>query len=256
MRSQTTTFRHPKYTLLTPGTSQPKMAKPAPGNEPWANVILHLAPADASGVANVCPWAGACKAACLNTAGRGQMNSVQQARIRRTKLYAESPMQFINTLIEDLSRFVSACRRHGYRPAARLNGTSDIAWWKHGVIDAFVDEIQFYDYTKRPPSLWPVMPGNYHLTYSHDPENDPDDLLDAISLGVNVAVVFDVKKSEPLPDTWGGMPVLDGRTHDYRFLDPDDRSYVVGLSALGKARGSAFATTPLTSIQEITGVTA
>lgn len=232
------TFRHPKYTLLTPGTSQPKMAKPAPGNEPWANVILHLAPADLSGH-NVCPWAASCKAACLNTAGRGQMNTVQQARIRRTRMYVESRMSFLNYLDEDLTRFIAACIKQGYKPAARLNGTSDIAWWKHGLM-ALHPDIQFYDYTKRPPRVWPDAVGNYHLTYSHDPDNPFDHVLDAWNRGANVAMVFDVKKSEPLPETYGGMPVIDGRTHDYRFLDPKGPG-IVGLSALGKARGSRFA---------------
>lgn len=240
-------FRHPRYTLLTPGTSQPKMAKPAPGDEPWANVILHLAPADASGVTNVCPWAGACKAVCLNTAGRGVMNSVQQARIRRTKLYVEDRATFMRDLFDDLYRFASKAWREGFRPAARLNGTSDLAWWRivssMGItaLEAFPD-VQFYDYTKRPPNVWPdPLPDNYHLTYSADPENDTDDLLDALNRGANVAVVFDVKKSDPLPEKWMGLPVIDGRTHDYRFLDPKGR-HIVGLSALGRARNSAFAT--------------
>jgi hypothetical protein len=219
------------------------MAKPAPGDEPWANVILHLAPADASGVTNVCPWAGACKAACLNTAGRGQMGSVQAARIRRTKLYHEDRTTFLRVLHDDLYKFATKAWRGGFRPAVRLNGTSDIAWWKHDVLGAFPD-VQFYDYTKRPPHLWPdPLPENYHLTFSDDPQNPSDHMLDALNRGANIAVVFDIKKSDPLPERYGGLPVIDGRTHDYRFLDPKG-GHIVGLSALGKARGSAFAVAP------------
>ena len=80
---------------------------------------------------------------------------------------------------------------------------------------------------------------NYHRTYSHDPGNDPAHTRDAIAAGHNVAVVFDCKKSDPLPATWQGVPVIDGRTHDFRFTDP--AGIVVGLSALGSAKGSALA---------------
>ena len=60
----------------------------------YMTYILHLAPADVSGY-NTCPKATAgCKAACLNTAGRGGMfkkgettNVIQKARIRKTKLF-------------------------------------------------------------------------------------------------------------------------------------------------------------------------
>ena len=49
--------------------------------------VLYLAPADLSG-RNVCPMASkGCKAACLNTAGRGAFNNVQEARKRKTDWY-------------------------------------------------------------------------------------------------------------------------------------------------------------------------
>ena len=247
MPTNPSAFRHPRYKLLTPGTSQPKMAKQAPGDVPWANVILHLSPADTSGVANLCPWAGACKAVCLNTAGRGVMSSVQAARQRRTEQFVSDTPTFVRDLQEDLYLFTRKAWKDGYQPAARLNGTSDVAWWKERnsagqtVFENYPD-VQFYDYTKRPPSLWPDLPHNYHLTYSYDPENDFDHALDAWNRGAGVAMVFDVKKSDDLPATYGGVPVIDGRAHDYRFLDPEG-PIIVGLSALGKAKHSRFALT-------------
>ena len=57
-------------------------------------------------------------------------------------------------------------------------------------------------------------------------------LIAALEAGGTVAVVFDTPKGAPLPRTWNGHRVIDGRVHDYRFLDP--RGVVVGLSALGK----------------------
>ena len=45
----------------------------------WISYGMHLAPAHESGF-NACPWASkGCAAACLNTAGRGVMSSVQKA---------------------------------------------------------------------------------------------------------------------------------------------------------------------------------
>jgi len=236
------TFRHPKYSLLTPGTSQPKMAKAAPDDKPWANVILHLSPADASGVANTCAFAGACKAVCLNTAGRGAMSNVQQARARRTRMFVQDRHAFMDALTDDLAKFVTKCAKTGFLPAVRLNGTSDLPWWnirdRHGltVFDHNYGAA-FYDYTKRPSGDWPTMPigQDYHLTYSFDPHNGWDPALDALAYGANVALVFDIPKKAPLPTEYGGIPVIDGRTHDYRFLD-DRQGVFVGLSALGKAR--------------------
>ena len=58
----------------------------------WITALLHLAPYNLSG-RNVCPKASAaCAEACLNTAGRGQMNSVQAARINKTKYFFSLPM--------------------------------------------------------------------------------------------------------------------------------------------------------------------
>ena len=48
---------------------------------------LHLAPHTLSGY-NVCPHASkGCAEACLNTAGRGRMNMVQDARIKKTIMF-------------------------------------------------------------------------------------------------------------------------------------------------------------------------
>ena len=65
--------------------SQTKMAKGEAFG--YKTAILHFAPYNMSGK-NVCPKAtkgpGGCIKPCLNTSGRGQMNSVQQARINKT----------------------------------------------------------------------------------------------------------------------------------------------------------------------------
>jgi hypothetical protein len=44
-------------------------------------------------------------------------------------------------------------------------------------------------------------------------------LLEALANGVNVAVVFRVKKRKPLPETFMGYQVIDGDLTDLRFTD-------------------------------------
>ena len=51
---------------------------------------------------------------------------------------------------------------------------------------------------------------------------------------MNVATVFGIKKTEPMPESYNGRPVFNGDESDLRFLDP--KNVVVGLYAKGKAK--------------------
>jgi hypothetical protein len=88
--------------------------------------------------------------------------------------------------------------------------------------------IQFYDYTKVLRRLKKDLPTNYHITFSRSESNDKE-AEEALKLGFNVAVVF-----KQQPKKWKGYPVTSGDDTDVRFEDP--RSYVIGLTAKGKAR--------------------
>jgi len=208
----------------------------------YKTIGLHLAPANLSGY-NVCIKASAgCKAACLNTAGRGVMSSVQSARIAKTRLFIEDQPQFMTRMHDDMLTAIKSARRAYMIPVARFNLTKDLTWesiriWKDTgdkttLMSAFSD-IQFYDYTADASRMmrWinGDMPANYHLTFSRK-ENTPDLLVDSIvKSGGNVAVVFD-----KLPTTWRGHKVVDGDESDLRFLDPV--GVIVGLKAKGKAK--------------------
>jgi hypothetical protein len=74
---------------------------------------------------------------------------------------------------------------------------------------------------------------NYHLTFSAADGNDAD-VRKAIKQGYNVATVFGLKKTEPMPDEYMGLPVFNGDESDLRFLDPE--GVVVGLYAKGRAK--------------------
>lgn len=219
--------------LLTKGMSNAKTAK---GSELGiTNMILHLAPGKLSGN-NACPMASAgCLAACLNTAGRGQFDSTQHARIEKTKKFYADPNAFVNQLAIEIAALQRKAQRLGTLPAVRLNGTSDIRWELFSVeyngetypnlMTAF-PIVQFYDYTKLPNRR--NLPNNYHVTFSLSETNDKHAIM-ALASGMNVAVVFD-----KVPDQWSGYEVIDGDAHDFRFLDK--KNVIVGLKAKGKAK--------------------
>jgi hypothetical protein len=193
--------------------------------------IMHFAPCTLSGY-NVCPKASkGCKLVCLNKAGRGQMTKIQEARIRKTKLFFEHRDSFMADLVLSIKALIRKAKREGFTPAVRLNGTSDIRWervpvfGKANIMELFSD-VQFYDYTALTNRR--NIPANYHLTFSRKESND-DDVMAALEAGMNVAAVFD-----KLPETWAGERVIDGTEHDLRFLDP--KGCIVGLLPKGPAK--------------------
>ena len=116
-------------------------------------------------------------------------------------------------------------------PAIRVNGTSDLPRLVTPLAEEFAD-VQFYDYTKL-PKPWTRVKPNYDLTFSRSETNERD-CLDALNNGINVAVVFSTKKTEPLPDEYLGYEVINGDEHDLRFLDK--KGVIVGLTAKGRAK--------------------
>lgn len=206
----------------------------------YLSYILHLSPSDRSGVMNTCPKATpGCKVACLNTTGHGGMfkpgettNKIQDARIRRTKLFHEDKVEFFKQLISDIILAKKYTEKKRMKFSLRLNGTSDIVWEKYRMVDTgktlfeTFPDVQFYDYTKIPNRN---PPSNYHLTFSRG-ESNQIDVLDAIEKAVNIAVVFAGK----LPKIWNGWPVVSGDDNDLRFLDAP--KHIIGLTAKGKAK--------------------
>ena len=219
--------------LLT--SYNPKLAK----NEKfgWKSFGLHLAPYTLGGK-NICPNASkGCAASCLNSAGQGVYNRVQESRINKTKMFHNNREEFLGKLYNEINAKVKTASKTNDKVSFRLNLTSDVAWESikfngKNFMDHF-PSVQFYDYTKNLKrvlnSLTGKFPSNYHLTFSRSESNN-DSCMIAIGCGANIAVVFDKK----LPDTWNGIKVISGIDHDLRFLDP--KNTIVGLLALGKAR--------------------
>ena len=195
--------------------------------------ILYLAPAKSSGF-NTCPMASkGCAASCLNTAGRGQMNSVQLGRINKTKWYFLERESFLIQLKKEIRSHINRCKIKGFTPAIRLNGTSDISWERHNLFNEF-KEVQFYDYSKiyKRAIKWAdkKYPKNYHLTYSLNEDNKKE-AMQVLKRGGNVSVVFRNKK---LPKKFKGFKVINADQSDVRFKDP--KNVIAGLYAKGKAR--------------------
>ena len=223
-------------------TGNPKVLKGM--SQGYNTYILHLAPANVSGY-ETCPKRTAgCTAACLNTAGRGGMfergestNVIQEARKRKTKMFFENRVEFMRLLVADIELAIKQSKRLGLTPVFRLNGTSDLAWEKYEVPGArnifeLFPTVTFYDYTKILGRKVKDIP-NYHLTFSAADGNDAD-VAKAIQQGYNIATVFGIKKTLPMPETYMGLPVFNGDESDLRFLDP--HGVVVGLYAKGKAK--------------------
>ena len=227
--------------------------------------ILHLAPAETSGV-NVCPGAGNCKSICLHFAGNPvYMTAKQSARIRRTLAYVSDPKRFMRLLV---CAILDKMNKHdGEELAFRLNGTSDIIWenvdfyitpadamfyrikfgrilplGKRNIFEVFNfmrantgENVTFYDYTKIQHNWAECSRLNYHLTFSFDGWDNVQNLKiasNALAHGVNVAAAFNIKKGHPLPSTASGLgrsfKVVDGDLTDYRPSDPKGY-HIIGL---------------------------
>lgn len=190
----------------------------------------------------LCPMSikAQCLNACLFTAGRGAMNSVQLGRIRKTELFFQNQALYMEYVVKDIKALIKKARRMGFRVVVRLNGTSDILWelipvtidgvTYPNIMSAFPD-VQFMDYTKIASRFARSLPANYDLTFSYSGASEfQGEVKKAIKYGARIAVVF----GDIIPDTFMGMPVVDGDSSDLRFLDP--QACIVALHAKGKAK--------------------
>jgi len=224
-----------KQTLLTSGN-----AKIVKGEKlGFITKGIHLAPANLSGY-ETCKWRSkGCTMACLNTAGRGQMNSIQDSRIAKTKLFFEQTEDFLTKLQKEIASTIKSAKKKAMEAVFRPNLTSDLLWedikFEDGetILQKF-PETQFYDYTKSFMRMAQFvngeLPSNYHLTFSRSEHNQK--LVEMVlEMGGNVAVVF----RGQLPKTWKGYEVINGDENDLRFRDKKG-GYIVGLIEKGRAK--------------------
>ena len=162
-------------------------------------------------------------------------NMVQEARLRRTRMFFEQRDVFMGLLVIDIEHAIKRARKLGLTLTVRLNGTSDLPWEKfrveqfRNIMERF-PTIQFYDYTKISARMFTAQPVNYHLTFSASETNHANASF-ILHTGRNVAVVVTKELKNQLlakPD------VADGDKTDLRFLDGSGK--LILLSAKGKAK--------------------
>lgn len=224
------------YQLLT--SNQAKMALSLELG--YYSTILQLQPAYTYKRQNTCPWAGQCKAYCLQHTGHNRFDRAQAARIRKTKLFYDRPSEFMALLCHDIDTAQRKADRLGLRLTVRLNGLSDLDWVSVPCLDSRnvferYPETIFIDYTKSIErafdSLGEEFPANYTIVYSYNERSEDSDVAELLDRGGRVAVVFDIAKGNPLPlsRVIGGQcyNVTDGDISDLRHLDP--RGWIIGL---------------------------
>jgi hypothetical protein len=213
-------------------------------NKGYLTGIMYLAPYTLGGK-NICPFAKAagCINACLNTAGRGIFNNVQNARLNRTKLFHNDLNAFMNKLALEIHALEKTASKQGLIPVIRLNGLSDINWenirFNYDFMDTKLNNvtifelfhnIQFYDYTKNP--YRDNLPKNYDLTFSYSNKSEFQKFNEiAIQKGLRLSVVF---SDQNLPAYYLNKQVLNGDESDLTFLAP--KNTILGLYAKGKAK--------------------
>lgn len=196
---------------------------------------IYLAPANTSGY-NVCSHSTKeCRLGCLATSGRqaieifSGIDSIKNARIKKTKLFYEEPEYFMQWLIAEIKSAKAKAERKGFYFSVRLNATSDIDWQNVKVNGASIFEIfsdvQFYDYTKN-VNKFIAKPTNYHLTYSFTGRNWNQSKV-LLEKGFNVAMVFNTTKETELPTEYKGFKVINGDLTDYRI--DDAKGIIIGL---------------------------
>ena len=203
--------------------------------------ILYLAPSDISGY-QVCPMAklAKCESACLYTAGRGGMSSVQLARIAKTKRFFNDYDNFMNDLIFSINHLVRKAKKLNLIPLVRLNGTSDILWEKksftmlgkhyNNLMEYFPD-VQFYDYSKIANRK--NLPVNYDITFSYSGSLDFIRQVQKAQLNnLRIAAVF--RSIDVIPSKFLDRPVISGDNSDIRHTE--DKNSIVALHAKGNAK--------------------
>ncbi len=213
----------PKYEVLTAASAKLDKSRVASNVE---TALLYLYPTQA-----LCPASTpACRAACLVHAGHARMfPSVNDARRARTRLWETDPEELISRASRDLHKLAKYAAKYNMIPAARFNGTSDIAPIALLPLYRLAADLEVvtYEYTKRRD----VFRLERHTTYSM-----AEPASERFVTGQAHAVVFEgFGKSRPLPPTFRGYRVIDGDLSDARFLDREafglapDETYIVGL---------------------------
>jgi len=221
--------------LLSAGTTNYKTAK----NEGKTFIMYLAAGMQNSLKINICSGASiGCLASCLETAGRGVMQPVKNARLNKSEYYVTSKHAFLTQLAFEIMSKIKYYRNKDTTLYFRLNGTSDVDFLGQikknlGIDFLTYDNVVFYDYTKILGKARKYKDAaNYVHTFSRSEDNEGK-CFEALNEGINVAMVF----AGELPKTYKGYKVVSGDKTDLEMLKYN--GVILGLSAKGKAKKDA-----------------
>jgi hypothetical protein len=193
------------------------------------NYGLELVPFTFSQIKKVnnCNKAKSCPLTCLVFSGQANMYKSKslelsgplKKRIRRDFLFQNDRYFFIEKLKSELLLLNTTYNQVGIR----LNVFSDIDWNKIIDFKAYKNII-FYDYTKEKEYL---TQKNKTFAYSASENDSNDDLIELLENGFNVAMVFDIARTKPLPKVWNNFQVVDGDINDNIY--ELEKGVVIGL---------------------------
>jgi hypothetical protein len=179
--------------------------------------------------ATVCPRSTrSCRKACVVAhSANGDLDRSQLARLVRTLFTLFRPADALVLTARELDKLRS---KHGrYQCRWRMNVSDDIRW-ELLAPGLFAVAPRAYAYTKWSPGERPARAG-LRLVYSASERTHDSDIVAWCKQGHRVAVVFDVKRGQPLPATWHGVPVVDGDLTDDLYRH--HAGHIVGLRAKG-----------------------
>ena len=185
-----------------------------------------------------CMWATkGCTAACvLETSFRGKSATVRNGRDMRTAFLEADPQAMVTLIAWELRDLVA---KHG-AVAFRPNIASDLRWEFIAPALFGIAGVRGYDYTKANPLKHRGRLDNYRLTYSVS-EHALSEAIGAayVKAGGTAAVVVRTPKHS-VPNTWRGMPAIDGDLTDDRTTDPTGVYVLLASKADGKADRTGF----------------
>ncbi len=171
-----------------------------------------------------------CRGSCLVYTGQHGADPYNlQIKVATSMALIREPAAFMRILVEAIDWFGREQRQCRKTPCYRLNVLSDLPWELiyPEMFERFARD-QFYDYTK---VAGRAVPPNYDVTFSYSGTNWRL-CQHELERGQRCAVVFFARRQEayPFPRTWRGYDVIDGTTHNFRFMDPG--GIIVGLRYL------------------------
>ena len=228
------TYRALSFSYLMGRNSSSKIEKGLKEN--IDSYVLYLSASKNAGF-DVCTYASKfCREICLVESGRASMKqkngNIHKSRLIKTWLYKFNNKLFNQILEHELNKARSRYIKTGVKFCVRLNGTSDLSFFKTIVKN---QDIQFYDYTKDSLTSLNNL-SNHHITFSFSGSNIQH-CKQALRNGLNIAVPVIKSDFERILNDFKNI-CFNGDITDLRFLDKH-KSKICLLSVKGNHKDTS-----------------